>query len=150
LRLKPEQRLSVVTPSFQALTKVEDAGQHSEGFLAEMKKFHPSLTHCEVPVRPNSEEIRLALHSCESADAIIVLTYNLHLNPPQRECAQALVNLGKPAMVAAVRDPHDLAFITGANAYIATYSFRECSLKALAEIIFGKRRAEGKLPVKLQ
>jgi beta-N-acetylhexosaminidase len=150
LRLERSARLALVTPLFELLTKVEDTGQHNESFVSEMKRFHPNLEHHEIPVRPRSEEIRRTLEKCKDADAIVILTYNLHLNPAQRECAQGLVDLGKPAVVAAVRDPHDLAFIERANAYVATYSFRECSLKALAGVLFGKIKPTGNLPVKLQ
>jgi hypothetical protein len=36
---------------------------------------------------------------------------------------------------------------SGAHGLIATYSFRECSLKALARVLFGEIKAEGQLPV---
>jgi beta-N-acetylhexosaminidase len=149
LRLDRSARLALVTPLFELLTKVEDTGQHNESFVREMKRFHPNLEHHEIPVRPQPEEIRRTLEKCKDADTLVILTYNLHLNPAQRECAQALVDLGKPAVVAAVRDPHDLAFIERARAYVATYSFRECSLKALADVLFGKIEPAGTLPVKL-
>ncbi|RJP18452.1 MAG: beta-N-acetylhexosaminidase [Candidatus Abyssobacteria bacterium SURF_5] len=150
LRLRHSDRLVVVTPRFEVLTKVEDAAQHNKGFLNEVKRFHQNLTHLEISVRPDAGEIRRTIEKCANADVLIILTYNLHLNPPQRECVQALLDLGRPAVVAAVRDPHDLAFISGAEATIATYSFRKCSLKALAGVLFGKIKAEGSLPIRLQ
>jgi beta-N-acetylhexosaminidase len=150
LHLDTSDRLAVVTPAFELLTKVEDTGQHCSAFIEEMRLFHPNLVHHEISVRPKREETNQVAEKCKAADVLILLTYNLHLNPSQRECIQALVGLGKPAVVAAVRDPHDLAFTNGAKAYLATYSFRECSLKALARIIFGQIEAKGTLPVELQ
>lgn len=149
LRLRPAEKLAVVIPSFELLTKVEESAQHGEAFVREMKRFHPNLTHHEIPVRPNPAESDRVLEGCREADAIVIVTYNLHLNPAQRECAQALVDLGKPAVVAAVRDPHDLVFVRGARASLATYSFRECSLKALAGALFGHVKPTGVLPARL-
>jgi beta-N-acetylhexosaminidase len=150
LRLKPSQKLALVTPLFELLTKVEENAEHKQAFLAEMKRFHQNLAHHEIPVRPSPDEAKAVADKCRSADSIVILTYNLHLHPAQQECVQALVDLKKPAVVAAVRDPHDLAFVTGAGACLATYSFRECSLKALAGVLFGEIKPGGVLPIKLE
>ena len=54
--------------------------------------------------------------------------------------------------MAAVRDPYDLALIEGSRAplaLIATYGFRDCSLKALVRTLFGEIVAGGRLPIDL-
>jgi len=49
--------------------------------------------------------------------------------------------------VAALRLPYDLAAFPSAKTYLCTYSVLAPSMSALAAILFGAARAEGKLPV---
>ncbi len=149
LRLAPSDKLGVVVPRFEILTKVEDAAEPHEAFLEEVRRRHPHVLYRKVAVEPSSKEIGECVTICREADSLIVLTYNLHLNPAQRDFVRSVLALGKPTIVAAVRDPYDLVFVPGARACVATYSFRECSLRALAKVLFGDFEARGKLPVEL-
>ncbi|MBI4832098.1 MAG: hypothetical protein HY801_11230 [Candidatus Lindowbacteria bacterium] len=118
--------------------------------LAEIERRHPRVKYHKVGVNPTPNEIRGCSKTCADADALLILTYNLHQYPAQKDLVDALLGLGKPTVVAAVRDPYDFVFISQARICIATYGFRECSLKALVKVIFGECEAKGKLPVKLK
>lgn len=50
-------------------------------------------------------------------------------------------------IVVAVRDPYDIAYFTEAPTYLATYSFRPVSLKALTKVLFAEVDPRGRLPV---
>ncbi len=147
LRLAPAQRLAVIVPAFDALTKVEEAAEPHEVLLNELKGRHPSIEYRKVPVKPDYSETRECIKICNAADILLILTYNLHQYREQRELVRKLLESGKPAVVAAVRDPYDLAFVPAARACVATYGFRSCSLKALVKILFGEAEAKGRLPV---
>jgi beta-N-acetylhexosaminidase len=147
LVLAPSDRLAVVVPAFEALTKVEESAEPHDLFLREMKHRHQNLIYCKAPVQPTDAEIEECVQKCKDADAIVLLTYNLHLCKAQRDLAHALLKPMSKAVVVAVRDPYDLLHFSGAHGLIATYSFRECSLKALARVLFGEIKAEGQLPV---
>jgi beta-N-acetylhexosaminidase len=149
LRLAPPDRLAVIVPAFEALTNVEEAAEPHEALVGELRKYHPNVIYQKVAVKPASREIRECMNLCKGANASLILTYNLHQYPEQHEFVRAILKIDKPAVIAAVRDPYDLAFVPEARSCIAAYSFRECSLKALARVLFGKADANGRLPVGL-
>lgn len=149
LKLAPTDKLAVIIPAFEVLTKVEEAAESHEAFLGEIERHHPDVIYRKIAVEPSEAEIQECMKSCTDANVLLALTYNLHLYPAQKHFVSTLLGLGKPTVVAAVRDPYDLAFVPKARACVATYSFRECSLKALASVLFGKSEARGRLPVEL-
>lgn len=149
LKLDPSDRLAVIVPAFDALTKVEEAAEPHGAFLEELKRRHERIDYKKVSVEPSPAEMRECLETCADADALIILTYNLHRYPSQGELVQALIGTSKPSVVAAVRDPYDLKLVSGARALVATYGFRGCSLKALVRVLFGETEAKGRLPVDL-
>jgi beta-N-acetylhexosaminidase len=128
---------------------VEEAAEPHEVLLKELRRRCPLTHYRKVSVRPSASEADECFEVCKNADKLLIITYNLHLYPAQREFVGRLLGLGKPAVVAAVRDPYDLAFVSEARARIATYSFRSCSLKALVEVLFGESEANGTMPVEL-
>ncbi|GAB4334260.1 MAG: beta-N-acetylhexosaminidase [Candidatus Abyssubacteria bacterium] len=147
LTLAPSDTLAVVVPAFEALTKVEESAEPHELFLREIKRRHKNLIYCKAPVQPTEAEITECVKQCGNADVLLLLTYNLHLYEAQRNLAHALLRLAPRTIAAAVRDPYDLAHLSGASGLIATYSFRECSLKGLVRVLFGEFKAQGRLPV---
>jgi len=149
LRLDADEKLAVVVPAFDALTKVEETAQPHEVLLNELQRRHGRVLYQKIAVEPSEAETRGCLETAESADKLLILTYNLHMYASQARLVCALLESKKPAVVAAVRDPFDLALLPEAAASVATYCFRECSLKALVEVLFGEIEAKGKLPVSL-
>jgi len=147
LRMAPAEKLAVVVPAFDALTKVEEAAEPHGVLLDELKGRHQSIDYRKVSVKPDYSETRECVKIGNEADILLILTYNLHQYREQRELVSELLESGKPAVVAAVRDPYDLAFVPTARACVATYGFRSCSLKALVKILFGEAEAKGRLPV---
>lgn len=150
LRLGSSETLAVIVPAFDALTKVEEAAEPHDMLLRGLRQRHRPVLYQKISVEPSTTEAEECLTVCRSADALLILTYNLHRYPSQSEFVGSLLNLNKPAVVAAVRDPYDLMLIPKAQALVATYGFRECSLKALIEALFGETEAKGKLPVDLE
>jgi beta-N-acetylhexosaminidase len=128
---------------------VEEAAEPHEAFIHKLRRYHLNTLFCSVGVKPTEVEVRKCVDICRNADVVVVVTYNLHQYIVQKDFVHMLLGLGKPAVVAAVRDPYDLAFVPEARACVATYSFRQCSLKALAGVLFGQVEATGELPVEL-
>ena len=150
MRLDASERLAVVVPAFEALTKVEEAAGPHEVLLRELGRRHAEPLYVRIPVEPSRAELREHVETCRGADRLLILTYNMHRYATQCELVRALLRLEKPAVVAAVRDPYDLALVPEARACVATYSFRDCSMKALIEVLFGEIEAGGTLPVDLR
>lgn len=65
----------------------------------------------------------------------------------QAKLVQALLDTGRPVVVAAVRDPYDVAAFDSAPVYLATYSTEAVSMASLAKVVYGERAPTGRLPV---
>lgn len=67
----------------------------------------------------------------------------------QMKTIQNVVDQNIPTIVIAARNPYDIAVLQGVEAFIAQYDSGIASFKATSEVIFGKNKATGTLPVKL-
>jgi len=59
------------------------------------------------------------------------------------------IEKGASCVVIGLRDPYELTRIPDVHAYIAAYGFRYCNIKAAVEVLFGKVKPKGKLPVSI-
>ena len=64
-------------------------------------------------------------------------------NAAQRLLVAALLATGRPVVVVAVRDPYDIAYVTDAPTYVATYSFRAVALESLARVLLRRGQPGG-------
>jgi beta-N-acetylhexosaminidase len=67
----------------------------------------------------------------------------------QMKTIQDVIDQDIPTIVVTARNPYDIAVLQGVEAFIAQYDTGIASFQATSEVIFGKREAKGKLPVKL-
>ncbi|MEC4018104.1 glycoside hydrolase family 3 protein [Streptomyces sp. H27-D2] len=99
---------------------------------------------------PSQTQIDAALAALGDRDAVVVATYNVGANSSQRTLVSALAATGKPVIQLAIRNPYDIARLTGVGASIATYSWTDVELRAAARVIAGRVGPSGKLPVSIQ
>jgi beta-N-acetylhexosaminidase len=85
--------------------------------------------------------------AAERSDLVIVVTNRAWSSPAQQRLVAELVKSGKPVIVAAVRDPYDVAHLPSADTFVATYSYAGVSIRALAKTLFGEVSPSGRLPV---
>ncbi|MDT7786598.1 MAG: beta-N-acetylhexosaminidase [Pseudonocardiales bacterium] len=95
---------------------------------------------------PTPQQIQQALAAAANADKIVVLTNNLSTRPAQLDLLNQLVATGKPVIAAATGNPYDVAY-SNAKTWLATYSTTTVSMEALARILLGEAKPQGKLPV---
>ncbi|MEU9932965.1 glycoside hydrolase family 3 protein [Streptomyces anulatus] len=101
---------------------------------------------------PNQVKIAEAVAAAEGRDAVVVATYNVTATSSQRTLVTALVATGVPVVTVAVRNPYDVAHLTGTGvaASLAAYSWTDVELRAAARVIAGHADPEGTLPVPVQ
>lgn len=83
----------------------------------------------------------------QGVEQIIIGTYNLHL-AGKESWRELIEKLGpKRVCVVAARIPFDPAMIPDLDGYIATYGDTQASIKALFDLLAGKIKAVGQLPL---
>jgi beta-N-acetylhexosaminidase len=101
----------------------------------------------ETGASPSGMAIAKARAAAERNDLVIVVTNRAWSSPAQQRLVAELVASKTPVIVAAVRDPYDIAHLPSAETYVATYSYAGVSLRALAKTLFGEVNPSGRLPV---
>ncbi|MFE2977597.1 glycoside hydrolase family 3 protein [Streptomyces sp. NPDC059258] len=101
---------------------------------------------------PNQAKIDEAVAAAAGKDAVVVATYNVTAGSSQRTLVTALVATGVPVVTVAIRNPYDIAHLTGTGvaASLAAYSWTDVELRAAVRVIAGRAEPEGTLPVPVQ
>jgi beta-N-acetylhexosaminidase len=109
----------------------------------------PGATVVPIQDRPTEHDLRSAIELAEQKRPIVVGITNLAANPEQARLANALLQSGAPVVLVALRDPYDLLAFPNAPTMVATYGAPAPTLAALADLLSGKVRPQGRLPVEL-
>ncbi|TVL91695.1 glycoside hydrolase family 3 protein [Streptomyces sp. SAJ15] len=98
---------------------------------------------------PTPERIAAAVARARGRDAVLVATYNVGPSSGQRTLVAELTATGVPVVHLALRNPYDIAQLTGYGlaASLATYSWTDVELRAAARVLAGRVRPHGRLPV---
>ena len=102
---------------------------------------------------PTDAQVASAVAAASTQDAVVVTTmkaWDTSVTDPrggQQKLVKQLLATGRPVIVVATRDPYDIAYLTQAPTYLATYSYSPVAIEAVARVIGGKVAPTGKLPV---
>ncbi|OUM98580.1 MAG: glycoside hydrolase [Paenibacillaceae bacterium ZCTH02-B3] len=169
LPLRRDLPTIVVWPEVRQGTEVDEAvvreltlGRALAPHLGEVKEWMIGTVPDEAEIRHTLAEIDKALKeirgrhpSAESGDGraclqVVVGTYNASFAPGQAELVRRLLDLeGVKVTVAALRDPYDLLAFPDVHAFVACYENTPRMMETAAEVLAGKERARGRLPVTL-
>ena len=103
----------------------------------------------ETGTAPDAATIANAVGRAQANDLVVVATSNASGSQSQRNLVNALLATGKPVVLVATRNPYDIAALTDAPTYIASYSWTKPSMQALARVLLGEVNPSGKLPVRI-
>ncbi|MFE9400388.1 glycoside hydrolase family 3 protein [Streptomyces sp. NPDC006530] len=96
---------------------------------------------------PSPAQIQAAVVAAAGQDAVIVGTYNAGAGGAQSRLVAALGASGVPVVHLALRNPYDIAYVSGFGASLATYSWTDVELRAAVRVLAGLARPRGRLPV---
>jgi beta-N-acetylhexosaminidase len=103
-----------------------------------------------VEAQPTQDEIGLAANAAKEFDAIVVTTSDVARNPTQADLVAALRRANASTIVVATRSPYDRLYLKDAPTYLASYGTNPPMMDALADVLMGKFKPQGKLPVALE
>jgi beta-N-acetylhexosaminidase len=106
-----------------------------------------ATTTLQTGQTPTDAVIQQAVAGARNADVIIALTNNLGGFPLQQKLLKALNDTGKPVIAVAAQIPYDAGYENPVQTWLATYGYITPSLEALAKVIVGELKPQGKLPV---
>jgi beta-N-acetylhexosaminidase len=99
---------------------------------------------------PSAAVIAQAVAAARLADVTVVSSYNAWGDGTQRDLVAALLATGKPIVVVAVGGPYDIAYFPAVTTYLAAYDYQPVSVTAVADVLAGRARATGRLPVTIR
>jgi len=140
-----------MSPDIRALTQVEEEQLSESPLAVAIRRFVPGARSFVFSQSPTAVEIADAVKLVLSSDVdvVVVGSYNAHLYEQQGALVNALLDTGVPLVVVAMRNPYDIQMFPSVSTYIAAYGFRECTMRAVAELIFGLAKPKGRLPVSI-
>ncbi|MFF8278092.1 glycoside hydrolase family 3 protein [Streptomyces lateritius] len=109
-----------------------------------------TATALSTGITPTAAKIEQAVAAAAGKDVVVVGTYNVSATSPQRTLVARLVATGVPVVTVAIRNPYDIAHLSGQRATVAAYSWTDVELRAAVRVIAGAARPKGRLPVPVQ
>jgi beta-N-acetylhexosaminidase len=114
----------------------------------------------ESGTTPSQAAIDSAVAAAAASDLVVVSTNNAYAvnaatgQPTPAAAAQtklvkALLATGKPVVVAAMRNPYDVASFPEAATVVDTFGYTTDQVESLVRVIFGEVNPVGKLPVSI-
>ncbi|MEX2972470.1 glycoside hydrolase family 3 N-terminal domain-containing protein [Streptomyces sp. C184] len=145
LSRRRERRVLVV--GFDAAAPSGTGGPPTTVLAKAFTELGFTATALSTGLSPGRQQIDEAVAALAARDAVVVATYNVTADSPQRKLVAALLATGKPVVQLAVRNPYDIAQLAGVKAALASYSWTDVELRAAARVIAGRRNPAGRLPV---
>ncbi|MDR9852733.1 glycoside hydrolase family 3 protein [Paenibacillus sp. VCA1] len=152
LPLQPEAPVLVIWPELRSETQVDEPwtefvtlGDALAGHLEQVQEI-------VVSAEPDEDAIERVISVAAGFSQVVLVTYTAGSTLPegQRVLAERLMEQKHDKLVAAsTRNPYDLNEIPSIPAYLCCYENTPYFMEALAAVLAGKNKAEGKLPVSL-
>lgn len=151
LPLRRDVPTLAIWPEVRTATEVEEVIRQDMTLGAALGRYIGSVTELAVGADPTAEEIRAAVAAVRDGMQVVAGTYNASLRPGQIRLVKALLQTGRArVVVAALRNPYDLAEFPEAAGTVACYENRPAMMEALAKVLVGEIPASGSLPVTLR
>jgi beta-N-acetylhexosaminidase len=148
LPLAAGARQKVLVTGYRSVSNTLNA-QPAAHLAAALARRGVTTEVAETGSAPSSETIAAVVEKAATSDVVVVATANASGSEAQRNLVGALLGTGKPVVLVATRNPYDIAALTQAPTYIASYSWTAPSMEAVARVLLGETNPVGKLPVRI-
>lgn len=101
----------------------------------------------ETGSNPESAAVARAAAVARHSSLAVVVTRSASRWPGQRDLLAAVESTGTPYIQVSIREPYDAGLVGGASAHVLTYGDGAVSIDALGQVLTGRAKAGGTLPV---
>ncbi|WP_338678272.1 glycoside hydrolase family 3 protein [Streptomyces sp. SCSIO 30461] len=100
-------------------------------------------------IAPTAANVEEAVTAAAGMDVVVVATYNIAADGPQRILVSRMAATGVPVITVAIRNPYDIAQLSGFGiaASLAAYGWTDVELRAAVRVMAGRTEPVGRLPV---
>ena len=147
LHIGDGQRIAVVIPKPVDLTPADTSAYVRPTLPQMLRKYYPYVDEFCVPHNPQDQDIAAVLEQIRESHAVVIGTINAFNQPGQAKLVQAVFKTNIPTIIIALRMPYDLREFPEVPTFLCTYSLMEPSMLAVAQVLSGESKAQGKLPV---
>lgn len=150
LPLQAEEPVAVIWPELLKATQVDEAWSKSYTLGNALRSRGVQADDVRVGTNMTDEEVEQALQAVSGYTQIVVATYTSESRLPegQKKLVERLSALeGVTLIVVATRNPYDLIDLPPVPAYLCTYENTPYYMQAAADVLLGKLKPGGRLPV---
>ncbi len=142
------EKVFVVEFQGSAATQAEDV-LLDLGTLAGALKHHglENMGHITISMGVSLDEQQQVLAKAQEYDKVIVATADAHLNKGQGALVQELLNRKKNIIAVGTRTPYELKVFPEIPTYLAAFGNRPLVWGEVAQVLLGRSKALGTLPV---
>ncbi|MFC7791916.1 glycoside hydrolase family 3 protein [Streptomyces cinereoruber] len=150
LPLRPSRHRSVLVVGADPASPSGTTGPPTTTLAAALRELGFTATALSTGTAPTAARIEEAVAAAAGKDVVVVGTYNVTATSTQRTLVARLAATGVPVVTVAIRNPYDVAHLTGQRATLAAYSWTDVELRAAVRVLAGRAEPRGRLPVPVQ
>ncbi|MER8231884.1 glycoside hydrolase family 3 protein [Streptomyces sp. NPDC094049] len=150
LPLSPARHGSVLVVGADPASPSGTTGPPTATLTTALRELGFTATALSTGTAPTAARIEEAVAAAAGKDVVLVGTYNVTGASAQRTLVARLAATGVPVVTLAIRNPYDVARLSGQRATLATYAWTDVELRAAVRVLAGRARPVGRLPVPVQ
>lgn len=142
----------VIWPEVRERTEVDEPIHQPYTLATALAEELSNVTEYRIGTYPKPDEVTAAIEEAKKYDQVVIVTYNAvsDLHEGQVEIVKQIHAMDhNRTVVASTRNPYELNQFPEIDTYLCCYENRPATMKALAQILAGRREAKGVLPVTL-
>lgn len=142
------QKFYIISPPPVRTSIADDTVTTMDPFCKQAAKEFGNM-YSEITIDPNQEEITSIINATKDYDTVLYACYSALVNSGQIQLYNALKAEGKKVILVSLRIPYDVMKMKDADCHIAAYEYTNRSVCNVINVLAGKTKPEGTLPIKL-